>query len=478
MAMVKRLATGFLLACALAQPVVSGAPENALIAKVYETYGGGALTSMHGLEVRDRYKMVVIDGGRRPGEDAVSRLHSTLWVDFKTGRKAVRNWADGPTGKRLSQIIFDGATGWSVNHLRGTHVRRDDLNADNVGRGMMRLLDTTVAWQLIAAADTAVLGDMEYVYGRQVRRLDFKDRTGATVSVFVDPDTGLLRRAVYGVSRYDYHGHTTSGGITFATDTNLLVSGRSRLLTIDREIKPNPDLTGVFDIPRTSRKLDGMRGSDTQEIVVAGANTYLVGKGFSATLFHDAGDYFIAAGGLAGIAARLDALNQHLSSDKRLGYLVVPEHHPSHTGGLIEAAGLGAVLVVAESHKAFIQASNAMGVQEPQFLAVSDKIQLAGGRVIVIPTETSQSADYLLFHVPEAKLVFTVDDFGTNVLNAVPPANRRTVSFWRSLDALALDVEQIAYIHGTGLLTLSDLRQAADAFLEAGCPPGFPVCAD
>ncbi len=245
----------------------AGDRERAIIDKVGTAYGGDSLTSMKSLIVHDRYKTIAADGGVRPGLDAVSRLHSTLTLDFEQGRKSVKNWNVMLRGKRLGQIMYDGNEGWSINYLRGSHVRRPDLNQNNVGAGMMRLLDTTVVRSLLDAKDTANFqGEVRFL-GRAHEKLNFKINGTTDVTLYVDTATGLISQMTRpNGTQYIYAEYRKSGNVTYASDTNQFRNGQAVMVTLSRTIEVNPDVTNVFDLPKTTKALDGMQ--DTSKMVV------------------------------------------------------------------------------------------------------------------------------------------------------------------------------------------------------------------
>jgi hypothetical protein len=456
----------------------AGEKEDRLVDKVVAAYGGDALIGMNSLIVRDRYKTISAEGGVRPGLDAVSRLHSKLTVDFAGGRKAVKNWAVRNTGKRLGQIMFDGHKGWSINFLRGSHVERPDLNGNNVGAGMMRLLDTTLARMLYRNRDAAeYLGAQQY-QAKAHDRVRVSAGGGADLTLFIEQETGLIARMVRGNSDYRFSEHRTQDGITYASDTNVMREGRPSMVTLSRVLEINPDVSAAFDLPRDTKKLEGMRDTSEMDVVTVTDGVYSVGKGFSASLFVDVGDHFIGVGGLGGIEARLAALQAELGTDKPLRLQVLPEHQPGHNGGVNKIAALGATFIVAESHLQALKSKLTETLADDRFTTVEDTATFGGGKVLVYDIATLQSEHYLLAYVPAAKLVFSVDEFGSNLKNSVPSADKRMISYRQAIEALGLDVEKIAYIHGTGILTMQQLRDVTDGYKEGYCPTGHDICRD
>lgn len=472
------LVGAFGLVAAVSGGVVAGPQKETFIDKVILAYGGERLTGLNSLVLEDRYKSVTVDGGPVPGEADISRLNSTLTVDFLGGRKAVKNWRMSKAGNRLGKIMFDGKQGWSVNFLRGSYVERDDLTGKNVGAGMMRLLDTTMVRELNMQRTNSTLGDQQDINGKAHAVIEVKPEGAAAYSLFIDLETHMVTKLRRGRATYYYADHRLKDGIRYAADTNYMVDGQPRLMTLSRTISVNQDVEPAFGIPADAKKLKGMMDNSKMSVRQLSEHSYMVGKGFAFSLFVDAGDHFVAAGGLPGTKARLEALNAALGTDKPLRYVVLPEHQGSHLGGIDEIADLGATFVVHQSHVEALKDKLSKSLAEDRIFAVDKGSDFAESQVQLFDIPTIQSAHYLLMYVPEAKLVFSVDEFGTNLRDSVPSADKRMVSFRKALAALPVEISRIVHIHGRQVLTVEQLVEVTSGYRDAVCPEGEAICAD
>lgn len=454
-----------------------------LIDKIVTAYGGETLISLKSLIVHDRYKSITKDGGVKPGMDDVSRLHSTLTVDFEQDRKAVKNWSVQARGKRLGGIMFDGKQGWSINHLRGSHVARPDLNGNNVGAGMMKLLDTTLVRSLLASRETASYDGTTSLFNRAHEKLSFKIRGKSQVTIYVDSSSGLISQMTRPNGlRYVYSEHKKADGITYAADTNQFRSGQTAMMTLSRKIEVNPDISKAFDIPTNTKALEGMQDTSKMVVKALGEGTYLVGMGNRSSLFVDAGDHYVGIGSLGGIKKRLQAVIEKQKTEKQktekpLKYMVIPEHQ-GHVGDVKTIAAMGANFVTVENHLPSLKKQFTKPLSDDRFALVDKKMELADGKVQVHDIATVTRDQLLVFYVPSLKLLYSMDEFGTNLLNSVPSADKRTISFRSAIEELGIDVEKFAYVHGTGLLTIEQLRQITDKYVEGYCPTGHTICAD
>lgn len=470
--------TLLLLATTQIVPTFANEKEQLVIDKIVAAYGGDTLTSMKSLVVNDRYKTITEDGGVEPGLDDVSRMHSTLTVDFLQGRKSVKNWTVQARGKRLGQIMFDGENGWSINYLRGSHVIRHDLNGNNVGAGMMRLLDTTLVRSLHDNRDTATFEGQSFLFGRPHNLLKFKINGTTEATLYSDKTTGLISQMTRpNGTQYIYSGHQKNAGVTYATDTNQLRNGQTVMVTLSRSIEVNPDVSKAFDLPKNTKALDGMQDNTKMVVKQLGEDVYIAGQGNRSSLFVDAGDFFVGVGVLPGFEKRLQAVNDLFDANKPVKQLVISEHQ-GHMGGINSVALTDTEFVTVAKHLPLLKTKFTTPLQDDRFVLVDEKLPLANGKVIVYDIQTITSEQFLLFYVPSEKLVYAMDEFGTNLLNSVPSADLRTLSFRRAIEALEIDVQRFAYVHGTGVLSLKQLQHVSDNYKEGFCPEGHAICAN
>lgn len=457
--------------------------KDELIDKVIRTYGGEKLFQITSLSVNDRYKVFSMDQGANPELNDVSRLNSVLNVDFKSGKKSVKSWRKSSNGNRLSEILFDGKTGWSINHLRGTHVENDALTTDVVGAGMMRMVDTILALRLQKHRNTAKLISHGLIAGKPIYTLSFKAGNNRSYYLDIDAAAGLILRMsqsenLTNGSVYEFGNHKVVQGLTFATDMNMLVKGKPSFITLSRSIEVNRVNQQVFSTPKDSIKLKGMINSSTMSVQKLADDVYLAGKGTNFSIFVDAGDYFIGGGGLSGLNKRLEAVNQLLGTNKTIQVQVIPDHHRGHLGAIKELEEMGSSLVIASEHRKIIESLMSNKSQQNEFISINKKMKLANGLVEVYDIDTVHSNNYLLFYVPSAKLVFSADHFGTNLIDALPSANNTTKTFYDEIERLGISVDKYASSHGPRILSAADMQTVLSGYQVKSCIPGHNICID
>ena len=454
-----------------------------LVDRVIQAYGGAKLKELNSLQVHDRYKVFSIVQGADPDFNSISLLYSTLTVDYRSGKKSVKNWSQNSNGNRLSEILFDGNTGWSINHLRGTHVENKSLGANVVGSGMQKMLDTILVLRLLKQRDTATIFAKAIIEGELTYTLMFKDESKQQYFIDIDTSSNLILRMSQKADRttgtvYEFGKHTQLQGLTFATDMNMLVNGSPRFITTSRKIEVNNVDQHSFSIPTESIKLKGMLNNAQMQVKKLANNVYLVGENTRFSIFVDTGDFYIGGGGLSGMKKRLHALNKFLGTNKSIKVQVIPDHHRGHLGAIKELEEMGAHLVIAPQHRQIIESLRVKSLDQNDFSEVDESFELADGLVKVYDIQTTHAKNYLLFYVPNAKLIFSADHFGTNLIDALPSANNTMKTFHKEIKRLGLPVELFAHAHGSRTLSNNDLINILSGFEVKPCPPEHDICID
>ncbi len=472
----------FLLATpAVAKP--NTLEENEVINKVILAYGGNKLKALKSLTVYDRYKVFSNDQGPNPEVNSISMLYSTLMVDFKSGKKSVKNWNESVNGNRLSEILFDGETGWSINHLRGTHVENKNLASNVVGAGMMRMIDTVLARRLQNHRETATIVSHGTLLGKLIYTLSFEDENEEPYFIDVDASSGFILTMSRSDDRatgsvYEFRKHREIQGLIFASDMNLLVNGRPRFITTSRNIEVNKLNHRSFAIPESSVKLAGMINSPNMHVQKLADKVYLAGEESRFSIFVDAGDFYVGAGGMSGIKKRLEAVNQFLGTEKPIKVQVIPDHHRGHLGAIKELDEMAVNMVIASQHRNIIESMRSDKTRNADFSVLNKKMNLADGLVEVHDIQTAHADNYLLFYIPSAKLIFSADHFGTNLIEALPSANNTIKTFRNEIERLNLKAEKYAHAHGPRLLTREDLEKVLTDYQIQPCPPEHDICVD
>ncbi|NVJ98612.1 MAG: MBL fold metallo-hydrolase [Alphaproteobacteria bacterium] len=483
MRLFNKTATAMCAVLAVTASSWAGEKEDTLINQVVEAYGGDALTSATSMTINDRFKVLAVGQSSNPAVMDIGINHVTLTVDFENGRKSVTNWNENRGGTFLNQVVHNGTSAHNINHLLKTTAENGNLPYAAVGGGIIRTTDVALVRLLMDARDSAV-HDGEATYrGRKHEKLTFKMEGSPDLTVFVDAETGLLSKMErqnpqLGTLSYLFGKYKEEGGITYATDMNFLIAGQPNIISVSRDIDFNTKMDGAFDVPEGYASQGG--NIDTSEMIARdlGNGVYYAGQNNGFSIFVDAGDHYVAAGGYPALPARLKAVQELAGNDKPLGKQIVTHHHSDHLGGMNEAAELGANFVTVADHVGPVRATLSGDVGDDRFELVNGRASYADGKVQVIDISTAHSEHYLLVYVPSANLVFSADHFSTNLESGLPPANNNMATFRTAIEALDMGALNFLGAHGSRMLTMDDLRKATDGFQVASCPAGFDICAD
>lgn len=466
------------LACPAA---IAGPDEDRVISKVIAGYGGDAFTGMRSIRINDNNYAISIGQSPTPEEVEITKGLNELYIDFEGQRKSAENWVKNRHGVFLNQQVFKDGVAHNIDHRVGTVTENNEANFDQVAGGTVRVLDTTVARVMLANRSEAVYGGTFMYNSRPHEKLTFPMQSSPDLTISVDSETGLISRMTrenpqVGTLSYIYTDHAKKEGVSYAVNSSFQIGGQPNSMVLDRSIDVNPSLNGVFEVP------SGYAGAgetiDASEMTVEkiGDNIYYVGQGGARSVFIDAGDYYVATGGYAGLQARYDAVKEAADNDKPLRYQIVTHHHSDHIGGMADAAALGANFVTVESHKPVVQGQFENPLGEERFVLVNGEANFADGDVVVKDISTEHSSQYLLVYLPDVKMAFIADHFGTNLVEGLPAPTVHMVGLRKALEETGLEIEAFLDAHGARRLTMADLRKATEGFTLDMCPGNRPIC--
>lgn len=483
MRLLKQTATAMCAVIAISATGLAGEKEDKLIDRVVKTYGGDTLTDARSMTIKDRFKVLAVGQSADPNVMDIGVNHVSLTIDFEDNRKSVTNWTENRAGTFLAQVVHDGSTAHNVDHLLKTKAANGNLPYAAVGGGILRTTDVALVRLLLDARETAVHGGEEIYIGKAHEKLTFKMEGSPDLTIFIDTETGLISKMErqnpqLGTLSYLFGQYKQEDGIVYASDMNFLIAGQPNIISVSRDIDLNADLDGVFSVPGAYADQGG--NIDTSEMIVRdlGGGVYYAGQNNGYSIFVDAGDHYVAAGGYPALPERLKAVQELAGNEKPLGKQVVTHHHNDHLGGMPEVAEMGANFVTVADHVDPIQQLLQEELPADRFELVEGQTSFADGKMQVIDISTAHSKQYLLVYIPEAKLVFSADHFSTNLESGLPPANNNMATFRQAVEALDIDVQYFLGAHGSRMLTMDDLRNATDGYKVAGCPAGFDICAD
>ncbi len=467
----------------LTPAVLAGDREDALIEKIVAAYGGDALTKAKSLSIESGIRNIAIGQSPSATETDIATSKTKLVIDFENQRKSFESWNKNRGGVFLNQAVFDGEAGYAINHGARTSAVNANLTFDGIGGGSLRTFDTTLVLVLLNNKDNAVSGEDVKYRNRMHETMTFPMLGSPDLTIYVDKESGLISKMTrenpaVGTLHYVFNDHKMQDGVAYAGQSSFLVAGQPNTMIVDRSIRVNGDVSDEFALPE-EYSVPGANINTSEMMVRELTNgVYYAGQNGGFSIFVDAGDHFVAAGGYAGLTARFDAVKAAAGVDKPLKQQIVTHHHADHIGGMAEAATLGATFVTVAEHVAPIQGQMANALPDSRFELVTGDGTFANGKVQVFDIATTHSDHYLLVYIPEMRLVFSADHFSTNLEEGLPPANNNMASFRTAVEALNLDIDGFIGAHGTRQLTMQDLRAATEGYSEVRCPANRNICSE
>jgi glyoxylase-like metal-dependent hydrolase (beta-lactamase superfamily II) len=162
--------------------------------------------------------------------------------------------------------------------------------------------------------------------------------------------------------------------------------------------------------------------------------------------------------------------------DKPIRYLVNTHVHFDHSGGLRTYVAEGATIVTHEMNRPYYeQAWSAPRTLNPDSLAKASKpatfetfkdkhVLTDGKRSIEVHhiAGNGHNDAFAMVYLPAEKILSMVDAWAPLAPNAPPPPapSPFAINLYENIQRLKLDVRQIAALHGPGVATLADLRNA------------------
>lgn len=458
----------------------AGGKEDALIAKIVAAYGGTRLTGLRGLRVEEVRTSAPAGQGYQPEFTEFNDTSRILQFDLSGGRGSFETWSKSNNGVFQSHSLFDGKNGYNIDYAAGTYSSVPNLFA--VTGGIMRTIDALVARDLASQAQTARHLGNTINLGRPHEKIAFTQTDGPVLTLFVDSQTNLItkmaRDLTPGTLYYHFKNHESVGGVTFAKRVDLFVNKDVSSIVVSRHLTVNQRFPGA------AFALDPRLREDTAERIDVSKMFYQkitenighVGQNFAYSTFIDAGRYLVGVGGYAGLKDRLAKFREATGNNKPLRYQIVTHHHTDHLGGMAEARELGATFVIHPASLANLKEAIGDDLPENRLMIVKDRATIANDAVKVYDITTSHAEHLLLAYVTGAKVVFTVDHFGSPYVREVPPARVNGVRLHRAIKDLGLDVHVLLSAHWPGARSWAQFEEAVAAHDPSPCRFNRPIC--
>lgn len=466
----------------MSSSVLADDNKSTLINQIVTAYGGDALRTARTLTIDEEFKSTMPGQSVSPEMLDLITLDRHVIVDFDANRAQVTRAYKRREITFYERRMFNDGHLYTVNLVDGAYTDAPNAKRNSVVGHALLHNDIGLARMLWEYRDTVALDAAVSIGGRPHHTLTFTVPVFGDVTLHSDAKTGLISRMwrkhpTHGMQRTDFSGRVSTGPIQYARRTEVFTGDRLYLMVLERHVTLDKPLPKDF----VSLAAYEPRGADMypREMTVRplAENVYLVGQAAFHSIFVVEGNTVIGAEAYAGVVDRFKALEKHLGRDLTLTDLVVTHHHHDHLSGVNElAAGLDANMVTVKEHVDEIRSLVTADLDEDRLVTIEDTQAFLGGKVQVFDIATIHSEHNLVFYVPSLKLLFTADYFRSSYENEKIIGFPDLIQFRKSIEALGIEVEKFASVHGVKILTYEQLVKATDSYQPFDCSPYPEIC--
>lgn len=492
----KELAQSILIVMLMSFCAVSlaGDNENHIIDKTIEAYGGNKLIQLQSLNLNDKmHHYSQQQSGHSlqgPMITGLSEHQIELTVDLLNKRKILKRATTRLVGSQSSNVptvthrVYVDGQGYTIDHALQQYQAAKSINYNNADIGTSLLVDPLLIKQLNQDRSRSEWTDIAYIQGEAHDVLTVNPDTDKEYVVYLNQRNGyltrLLRKRGSQLHSYDFLQHNQTQGITWAKQLLVSTANKPVYHSSSRQISFNTVKEHQFNIPASYKPRPKTQAVDVSQLTVRqlAKGVYFVGQDWAYSLFIDVGEYYISAGAW-GMDSKsplwkkgLELLRQKTGNDKPVGQHIVTHHHNDHMMGLMDILKQGANLVIhpadVSSVVSFLQKHQPKPLSDDRLVPMAGSSSLANGKIMLIDVPNSHANHNLVIYLPEHKILFTEDMFGSSFQTAFhSPTNWPDLDTYYRLDVLtnkvnqlALEVEQYVSSHHARVLKQAEIDKA------------------
>lgn len=468
----------------------AGEKENQIIEKTLNAYGGEKLLQLQSLRYTDNIQhFFEMQSGHALQGPMMAHLNSykiEVTLDLANSRSEYKRAATHVIGNHGSENIttthriFDGNQGYSVDHYLQNYQLRDNINYNNTDIGYSQMLDTLIIKQLALEKNNSQWVDTAIIQGQVHDVLTINSGTDAEYSLYLNQDNGYLTRMLkkrgQQLRSYDFLDHQKTRGIAWAKQMFVSTDSQPTYYTNSRKLSVNIEENLTFNLPPTYQKQNQAQYFDDSQLKIEqlAQGVYFVGSNWGHTIFIDAGDHYISAGAW-GYEENSEAWQQGLAllkqttgNDKKVTQHIVTHHHTDHMSALNNIAALGIKLIMPSPLISAVKTHLQQKLADKQIVSVTENTALVNGKVMLIDVPTSHASHNLVIYLPEHKLLFSEDIYGSILKTELESPNswpgldsyQRLRALTNKLKQLNLPVEHYVSSHHGRVLSQKDINKA------------------
>jgi glyoxylase-like metal-dependent hydrolase (beta-lactamase superfamily II) len=469
---------------------LAGEKENNIINKAVAAYGGDSLMELKNLQFTDNIKHFSQGqsgySGQGPMSMQLTNNKIEITLDLTNKRKVFKRtttrlvWGHETDKPTVEHSVFSDGKGYRVDHALQQYRFVKGINYNNVDTGFSQWLDPLIIRQLANNRNNSQWTDTVFIAGQAHDVLKVNAGTEQEYSIFLNQKSGYLTRMVkkrgQHLRSYDFMEHGQRRGITWAKQLFVSTAEQPLYHTDSRELKFNLAQNHEFNIPPDYKPRPKTQQVNVAELTIRelAKGVYFVGQGWSYTLFIDAGDYYISAGAWqenrdtqAWLSA-LTLLRKTTGNEKPVKQHIVSHHHTDHMMGLNDVVKQGANLVLHPIDIPAVKQHLQQSLTDQRFVAINKTTYLADGKVMLFDIPNSHASHNLVMYLPEHKLLFSEDMFGSSYQTQFDSPNgwpgidiySRLDGLTHKINQLGLEVEQYLSSHHGRILSQAEIDKA------------------
>lgn len=486
--------TLILMLIVFSSTLFAGEKENHIIDKSVKAYGGDKLTQLQSLTLTDKMQHYsqwqsghALQG---PMITYLSEHQIELTTDLLNKRKVFKQASsrlvgshgnDSPT---VTHRVFADGEGYTIDHALREYQPSKRINYENTDLGNGQMVDPLLIRQLDQERNNSQWTDIAYIQGEAHDVLAVNSNTKNEYWVYLNQKNGFLTRVLRKrggqLHSYDFLNHRQTDNIVWAKQLLVSTANKPIYHTDSRKISFNSAKAHHFDIPKSYQPRPKTHAVDVSQLTIRelAKGVYFVGQDWGYTIFIDTGEYYISAGawGMDNESQTwkkgLELLKQKTGSDKPVGRHIVTHHHTDHMMGLTDILQQGANLVIhpadISSVVTYLKKHLPKPVSDDRFIPITENNNLADGKVMLIDVPNSHANHNLVLYLPEHKILFTEDMFGSSFQNAFHSPSgwpsgdtyHRLEVLLNKINKMGLEVEQYVSSHHARILSQAEIDKA------------------
>ncbi|WP_417690258.1 DUF885 family protein [Pseudidiomarina sp.] len=461
------------------------------IDKTVEAYGGEALLQLKSLTLLDHSQQFSRGQSSNvwqgPAVTYLNEVDTTFTIDFERQHKEFKQMTRPIVGSHhapqpsITHHLFVDNQGYVVDHAQASYRPVQSLRFDTVGASYEAFSDLLIVRNMLTNPVKASWKDIAYIENQAHDVITFQPDAGAEYTVYLNQKTGFIRRLTRMQQderyTYDFLEHTKQNGIVYAQKLMVSHATAPVYVTQQRTVRYNSVTPESIKLPKDVTLAPAPQFVDASSLSFRelAPGVYFVGQDWSYTLFIDDGDGFISAG-----AWQVDAesrewqkayelLVQSTGKELPVKQHIVTHHHHDHLHGVPDIIAQGATLIApAKTVDAIYDYLANASASAPTILPVADHRLIGTRRVLLLDVPTSHASHNLAVYLPDAKLLFTEDVFGSSLQQGFHSPSRwpendtyvRLERLLQKVQAMRFEVEQYVSSHHMRVLSPAEIQQA------------------